>query len=267
MIAFYDITQYGDDNTMTQRARILRIGLFLLSFGLIDYMYGSIFNRLIVSDTWFIVIYKVCGLVLVVILNRLITHQSFFWNLKISVGRTLLWLMAIGTLTLFAVYHPVNFINALSEAATAAIAEELMFRGVLFPQLLKLTFNPKRRFNSTLLAIGLCGLIFGLWHFINLMHQPFLVTLCQVIEVSGMGCLLTAVYLRSRSLTLPIALHFWLDFVIRLNKSSYVPVSSSQISVGTSIGHLCLYLAIALVIMPKKPILKYVQRFIPKLDF
>ncbi|WP_235601129.1 MULTISPECIES: CPBP family intramembrane glutamic endopeptidase [Heyndrickxia] len=57
------------------------------------------------------------------------------------------------------------------------------------------------------------GLIFGGFHFINLFHQSFYITTLQVIQVTCLGLVLCALYLRSGSLILPIMLHAAIDFI------------------------------------------------------
>jgi membrane protease YdiL (CAAX protease family) len=73
----------------------------------------------------------------------------------------------------------------------APIAEELFFRGILLTFLFRSTRRP-----LTSLLLG--GLVFGLAH----LGQPQ-----EVIPLALFGCILGALYLRTRSLTAPIIVH------------------------------------------------------------
>ncbi|WP_433293576.1 lysostaphin resistance A-like protein [Actinoplanes sp. CA-030573] len=80
--------------------------------------------------------------------------------------------------------------------AAAATTEELIFRGVLFRIV-------EERL-GTWLALGLTGLLFGLSHLLN-PHASLWGAIAIAIEAGGM---LAAAYAATRTLWLPIGLHF-----------------------------------------------------------
>jgi membrane protease YdiL (CAAX protease family) len=84
--------------------------------------------------------------------------------------------------------------------AAAAVTEELMFRGVLFRIIEERT--------GTWIALVLTGVLFGLVHLLN-PHASLWGAIAVAIEAGGM---LTAAYVATRKLWLPIGLHFGWNF-------------------------------------------------------
>ncbi|WP_406410351.1 CPBP family intramembrane metalloprotease [Streptomyces halstedii] len=84
--------------------------------------------------------------------------------------------------------------------AAAAATEEVMFRGVLFRLVEERT--------GTWIALSLSGLVFGLVHLLN-PHADLWGAVAIAIEAGGM---LGAAYIATRSLWLPIGLHFGWNF-------------------------------------------------------
>lgn len=80
--------------------------------------------------------------------------------------------------------------------AGAAVAEELVFRGVLFRNI--------ERWTGTWIALALTGSLFGLIHLANA-NATLLGAVAIAIEAGGM---LTAAYIATRKLWVPIGLHF-----------------------------------------------------------
>lgn len=91
---------------------------------------------------------------------------------------------------------PLNAVGLIGFMAAAATTEELLFRGVLFRHLEKLT--------GTWLALTASALVFGGVHLLN-KDATLWGALCVAIAGGGM---LTSAYIASRSLWLPIGLHF-----------------------------------------------------------
>ncbi|MBE8522609.1 CPBP family intramembrane metalloprotease [Amycolatopsis sp. H6(2020)] len=84
--------------------------------------------------------------------------------------------------------------------AAAAVTEELLFRGILF--------RFAEKWTGTWLALVLTGLLFGLVHLFNA-HASLWGALAIAIEGGG---LLTAAYVATRKLWVPIGLHFGWNF-------------------------------------------------------
>ncbi|GAA0473804.1 CAAX amino protease [Actinoplanes capillaceus] len=91
---------------------------------------------------------------------------------------------------------PINAVGLIGFMAAAVTIEELIFRGVLFRHLEKLT--------GTWPALALSALVFGGMHLLN-KDATLWGALC--IAISG-GGMLTSAYVATRSLWLPIGLHF-----------------------------------------------------------
>lgn len=79
---------------------------------------------------------------------------------------------------------PKKIITAAILALMARVIEELLCRGLLFNLFLAI-FNKSKYF---LVWASLCSsLFFGLFHFVNLIHQPLKSTLGQIAFVIALG--------------------------------------------------------------------------------
>ncbi|MFK0117518.1 lysostaphin resistance A-like protein [Streptomyces sp. NPDC090994] len=96
---------------------------------------------------------------------------------------------------------PTGAVGLLGFMAGAAVTEELLYRGVLFRYVEKLT--------GTWLALILTGLLFGASHLLN-PNASVWGAVAIAIEAGGM---LTAAYIATRRLWVPIGLHFGWNFV------------------------------------------------------
>ncbi|MFE6500551.1 CPBP family intramembrane glutamic endopeptidase [Kitasatospora sp. NPDC057738] len=95
---------------------------------------------------------------------------------------------------------PTGAIGLVGFMAGAAVTEELMFRGLLFRLV--------ERGLGTYLALALSGTVFGASHLLN-KDATLLGGVAIAIEAGGM---LAAAYAATRSLWLPIGLHFGWNF-------------------------------------------------------
>lgn len=91
---------------------------------------------------------------------------------------------------------PSNAVSLLGIMTGAAVTEELVFRGVLFRHI--------ERGTGTWIALVLTGTLFGLIHLLNA-NATLWGALAIAIEAGGM---LTAAYVATRKLWVPIGLHF-----------------------------------------------------------
>ncbi|MBE3015050.1 CPBP family intramembrane metalloprotease [Microbispora sp. NEAU-D428] len=91
-------------------------------------------------------------------------------------------------------------VGVLGLMAAAAVTEELLFRGILF------RIVEERA--GTWLALALTGLLFGLSHLFN-PHASLWGAIAIAIEAGGM---LAAAYAATRTLWVPIGLHFGWNF-------------------------------------------------------
>jgi membrane protease YdiL (CAAX protease family) len=128
----------------------------------------------------------------------------------------LLLLFSLGMAAIVATPSRYNFVDLLSIilgttgfALVVAISEELIFRGMAFREwAVKIGW---------LLAIIFSGLYFGAVHILSLLPQVGLFQVGWII-VSAMvaGILFVAMYLRSKSLWLPIGFHFGWNLCLQL---------------------------------------------------
>jgi uncharacterized protein len=91
---------------------------------------------------------------------------------------------------------PIAAVGLIGFMAAAVVTEELMFRGVLFRHVEKLT--------GTWLALLLSAVVFGAVHLLN-QNATLWGALCVAVAGGGM---LTSAFIATRSLWLPIGLHF-----------------------------------------------------------
>jgi membrane protease YdiL (CAAX protease family) len=118
----------------------------------------------------------------------------------------LLFACVLGILAISGAYHfagfapPAALLGGAIASFAAAIGEELLFRGFIYRWI--------ENGAGTWIAIAVSGLIFGLAHAIN--RGATLVDVSAIAVEAGV--LLAAAYAFSRSLWLPIGIHFGWDF-------------------------------------------------------
>ncbi|GAB2518797.1 CPBP family intramembrane glutamic endopeptidase [Nocardiopsis aegyptia] len=121
------------------------------------------------------------------------------WGTLLGVG---LFALVIVNITFLGGYQvhglgsPMSALALVGFMAGVAVTEEVMWRGVLFRVIEERA--------GTWLSLGLTGLAFGLVHMVN-PHATLWGAIAIAIEAGGM---LTAAYVATRSLWLPIGLHF-----------------------------------------------------------
>lgn len=151
-------------------------------------------------------------------LNRTLIHESIYlkpvrpfskqpWLFGLHIFLFLLIILQLFT-------KQGDLITALSASFLVAIAEELVFRGLILNQLLRFFEDSYRGVGW---AVALDATIFGLVHFVNLSSQSFLPTLQQVVQVAAMGTVFAAITIRSGSLLPSMTLHFLNNFFSAYN--------------------------------------------------
>ncbi|WP_048000482.1 CPBP family intramembrane glutamic endopeptidase [Lactiplantibacillus herbarum] len=105
-------------------------------------------------------------------------------------------------------------IRVLLTVLFVALAEELVFRGLLIP--LSLTLTNNRRF----LAVVISSVGFAVAHLVNLVHMAPSVVGLQLLLVFSTGMLWGAVYLTTHNLLLTIVLHFFDDLPLFATKAA-----------------------------------------------
>lgn len=119
-------------------------------------------------------------------------------------------------------YHadPMKFtLNSFSQAAEADIMEE-MNRYLVIIVLLYALRKSKWQVSMT---IFVSALFFGLLHFTNFGWQKLAPTIAQVASAFSIGLFFAVLYLYTGKLWLTMLMHFWVDFLIFLQKNGDQP--------------------------------------------
>ena len=119
-------------------------------------------------------------------------------------------------------YHadPMKFtLNSFSQAAEADIMEE-MNRYLVIIVLLYALRKSKWQVSMT---IFISALFFGLLHFTNFGLQKLAPTIAQVASAFSIGLFFAVLYLYTGKLWLTMLMHFWVDFLIFLQKNGDQP--------------------------------------------
>lgn len=125
-------------------------------------------------------------------------------------GKALLTALALSCFAIanLLFFKGIDLSLSLAMVCLAAVCEELLFRGMLFPSL--------KRF-GTFTAIVLSSLIFGLFH----LHSG----IAGAVSAFAFGFALTAHFARYRSLTICVAIHF----ITNITGNSAVPLAATAI--------------------------------------
>lgn len=129
--------------------------------------------------------------------------SSVAWSTLLGVGLfgAVIALIALpGYYSINGIGAPAGALGLLGFMAGAAVTEELVFRGILFRVLEERT--------GTWIALTVIGLLFGLLHLVN-PNATLWGAIAIAIEAGGM---LTAAYVATRKLWVPIGLHFGWNF-------------------------------------------------------
>lgn len=124
-----------------------------------------------------------------------------------------------------------------------ALAEELAFRGIVLPLMLKLR---KKKKSILHVSVFFTALIFGLIHYLNLFREPdnFSGITSQVIFATAIGVFLGGLLMRTRNILLPVLIHFLVN--VGFGKGDLMPegseVVTTQVQTGTDWSSLLLTL-------------------------
>ncbi|WP_166667129.1 CPBP family intramembrane glutamic endopeptidase [Companilactobacillus nuruki] len=143
----------------------------------------------------------------------------------------------------------------LDSGFSSISSEEYIFRGVILTSLLD-SFENKINRKKIIFAIVISGLLFGTAHFAHIVTQGFLISMVQVIQVSAMGCLLCALYVRTGSILMPMLVHFAIDYFIIVRVGTVQKkMPTDPISLIVEIVFpFTIYLVLAIVVLnPKNP--------------
>ncbi|WP_338200436.1 CPBP family intramembrane glutamic endopeptidase [Lactobacillus rizhaonensis] len=182
---------------------------------------------------------------------------------------SLITLLLVGVLLLIAMPHfdyvisiadTLNYyfdqinLGVIGSAIRTGIAEEWLMRFMVIALLAQIFQSSKYRIY---LIVLFDGLLFGFWHITNIAYQTPLATLRQMLEISGWGLVIAAIYLYTHSLLLTMTYHGLYDFILFLFQggiSEYgntvkSAVQPTMMDWQGTILRVTIYAAIALVII------------------
>ncbi|CAI2653734.1 hypothetical protein AKUH4B507X_14080 [Apilactobacillus kunkeei] len=199
-------------------------------------------------------IYKIVSILVIYLLNYWIIKQKIFFKPSETKVGWLVFLVVCFTIVLACFTHK-NFWIALDVGTIAALPEELMFRGIILAFVLKLMTRKSTNQWRVITSLVISAFIFGGFHYINLTSQSFGFTSLQVVNAAALGMLLGAVYIKSGTIIVPMALHFIYDFLVTLIKgmsaTNYTNVQTNQWW-GLSM-YVLIYSIVAVSIINHKP--------------
>lgn len=140
-----------------------------------------------------------------------------------------------------------NFISLVLVSISIGIAEELIFRGWLQNEIMNKCGDNKK---GILITILVSGLLFGLFHLINVLSgQDLFTSIIQVIQTSAIGILFCSVYYTSRNIWSLIFLHSFYDFSVLLGEvNSYKDcINNTDVSMIVNIITLIISLLFAII--------------------
>jgi len=160
----------------------------------------------------------------IVIIALLLNH--YFWQVKLQLfNRKKFWLQLLQCLpailfllfSRFTTWLQVSWqklsLRILLTVLFIALAEELIFRGLLLPLSLSLTHN------HAFAAVLISSIGFGVAHLVNVFNMSATIVFLQIILVVATGILWGTVYLTTHNLSLTILLHICDDLPLFLEKS------------------------------------------------
>lgn len=204
-----------------------QIIFFLLLVIFDNFISSPLFNYLKIHNWKYIIAFKLVELIFGLILNNLIFHQKIYSKLSAGKNTKILSIAIILFLILSSISNTRYLFISLIIGICAAIPEECLFRGIILGSLLndnRENINKK----SLLYCLIISSTLFALYHIGNIQSQNLTMTIMQVFETFGMGCLFGAIYIRKGSILLSFLLHFFIDFTGTIGNGQIVNNSPSQ---------------------------------------
>ncbi|MDE6585969.1 MAG: CPBP family intramembrane metalloprotease [Clostridia bacterium] len=134
------------------------------------------------------------------------------------------------------------------------LIEELYIRALLLNIIERLAYKTKY---STLIAIIISSVLFGLGHIFGMIGQSALTIVCRIIWTISLGIIFGVIYKKSNNLWLAVITHILVDFC----SVAFCFVSPATFTIPTVISIAVLYLAIALFLLWKHYLHKTKKEF------
>ncbi|MDF7637161.1 CPBP family intramembrane metalloprotease [Leuconostocaceae bacterium ESL0958] len=163
------------------------------------------------SSFWTSFAFKMGELVIVLLLNRWITHQSIYYGRRFALLDYAFWLALI--LIALPFLPTKDLVVSLATGAMGGLSEEFLARGVLLGKISDYLLRERYSAKRVWAAIALSNLVFALMHLTNLSQEPLPYVLAQSALAFISGLAFSVIYLQTGSIWYPVALHFMDDFV------------------------------------------------------
>ncbi|CUS26993.1 hypothetical protein FC70_GL000158 [Paucilactobacillus oligofermentans DSM 15707 = LMG 22743] len=181
------------------------IGSYLL---LILVLLTTAFSKIYwsLSTNLYSVIQEIIPLIITIVIIGLV-HQKILLEINKPISIIVIFLLIIIAILIIPHLNSDNLITNIFILLLASIFEELYFRGYLLPQL-TIIFKNRHKSNYILFSIFISSIIFGATHVVNVLSQSPFSTFIQIITACILGVILSIFYLRTRSIIIPIIVHF-----------------------------------------------------------
>lgn len=176
---------------------------------------------------------------------RFMHRNTRVYNIHPNQGKTIIstiiFFVLVGALLIIKLPNWINvfkleygqIVYVITVTLVTALCEEFLMRGLVFEFFTKIFCNTEY---VLIWSSLLSSVIFSLMHFFNLFHQNALITTQQVIYVFATGMVLVCARILSNGLTVPILIHFGLDFSSSmLTRQNSNPMPWSILIIGVSV--------------------------------
>ncbi|CAJ1191426.1 hypothetical protein FD33_GL000624 [Companilactobacillus paralimentarius DSM 13238 = JCM 10415] len=204
-----------------------QIIFFLLLVIFDNFISSPFFNYFKIHNWKYIVAFKLVELIFGLFLNNLMFRQKIYFKLSAGKNTKILSMTIILISILSSIPNTKYLFISLIIGLCAAIPEEYLFRGIILGSLLNDNSENINKGNL-LYCLITSSALFALYHIGNIQSQNLTMTIMQVFETFGMGCLFGAIYIRKGSILLSFLLHFFIDFTGTIGNGQIVNNSPSQ---------------------------------------
>lgn len=166
------------------------------------------------------VIYKILEFMMYFILNYYLLKQKIYWKVTFTNKTTIGMILIVILTSVLTISNPRRASDGIVLILITAIVEEYINRGLLTGKLIGAILKRENSYFQVFGVLILSGLLFGMYHFSNIHSQSLSITLSQMIQTTGLGVLLAALYMRTGSLIFPIMIHFLWDYNISIQRGA-----------------------------------------------
>ncbi|KAE9557332.1 CPBP family intramembrane glutamic endopeptidase [Companilactobacillus kimchii] len=213
--------------TNTIRFPKKQIIFFVLLVIFDNFISRPIFDYFKIDNWQHIIAFKLVELIFGLILNNLIFRQKIYFKLSVGKNTKIFSITLILISILSSISNTNHLFISLLIGLCAAIPEECLFRGIVLGSLLN-DNNKNMDKRKLLFCLIISSTFFALYHIGNIHSQNLTMTIIQVFETFGMGCLFGAIYIRKGSILLSFLLNFFIDFTGTIGNGQIVNNSPSQ---------------------------------------